>query len=292
MTAVVRPLIHFMFWVAVSLGLSVGFPWAGGIPAVPALELIAVPAGGFISGSDRAEREIAYGLDETAYGHSRTRQGRWYEGERKRAERRTGAFEIMVKPVTNAQYAAFVSATGQHAPEVDAETWQGYRLVHPYRRTRRHAWVGGKPPEGRAQHPVVLVSHQDARAYAAWLSQVTGRNWRLPTELEWEKAVRGEDGRIFPWGSTWRPEQANTHDRGPFDTLPVGRFPEGAGPYGLLDGAGQVYEWTSTPGGKGRFLVKGGSWDDKGCGVCRPAARHGRPEAIKHILIGFRLVAE
>ena len=54
----------------------------------------------------------------------------------------------------------------------------------------------------------------------------------------------------------------------------------------------KVFEWTDTPGGPGRRLVKGGSWDDSGCGVCRPAARHARPEELKHILIGFRLVRE
>lgn len=259
-------------------------------PPVP--DLVAVPAGTFISGSDRAERDAAYALDEAAYGHSRTRQGRWYDGELGRAERRTAAFEITVTPVTNAQYAAFVAATGHSVPDVDAETWRGYKLVHPYSRTRRHAWASGQPPKGREQHPVVLVSHQDARAYATWLSAVTGRNWRLPSELEWEKAVRGEDGRMFPWGRSWQPLRANTHDAGPFDTTPVGRFPDGASPFGVLDGAGQVFEWTASPGRAGRFLAKGGSWDDKGCGVCRPAARHGRPEAIKHILIGFRLVVE
>jgi formylglycine-generating enzyme required for sulfatase activity len=74
--------------------------------------------------------------------------------------------------------------------------------------------------------------------------------------------------------------------------VPVGRIRAGASPYGLLDGAGQVFEWTATPAGPGRHIVKGGSWDDKGCGVCRPAARHGRPDNIKHILIGFRLVRE
>ena len=259
-------------------------------PPVP--RLVSIPAGSFVSGSDRAEREAAYALDEAAYGHARTRQGRWYEGEFDRAQRRTPAFEISVTPVTNAQYAAFVAATGHPAPDVDAKTWRGYKLVHPYQRTRRHAWIGGQLPKGREQHPVVLVSHQDARAYAMWLSGVTGRSWRLPSELEWEKAVRGVDGRTFPWGKSWRPQWANTHDAGPFDTMPVGRFPDGASPFGVLDGAGQVFEWTASPGRTGRFLVKGGSWDDKGCGVCRPAARHGRPEAIKHILIGFRLVAE
>ena len=139
---------------------------------------------------------------------------------------------------------------------------------------------------------MVLVSHGDARAYAAWLTAQTGRVWRLPTELEWEKAARGTDGRIFPWGDRFDPALLNSHDAGPFDTLPVGGRPAGASPYGLLDATGQVFEWTTSPGNPGRFLVKGGSWDDSGCGVCRPTARHARPADIKHILIGFRLLAE
>ena len=72
----------------------------------------------------------------------------------------------------------------------------------------------------------------------------------------------------------------------------MGRFAAGASPFGLYDAAGQVFEWTATPAGTGRFMVKGGSWDDKGCGICRPAARHSRPAGLKHILIGFRLVRE
>ena len=266
-------------------------------PGVPIPDLVAVPAGPFVAGSDRAEREAAYLLDQAAYGHMRTRTGRWYESEAARHTIELPAFEITRTPITNAQYAAFVAATGHPAPDVDPVTWTGYRLIHPYERTRRHAWIGGAPPAGRADHPVVLVSHHDALAYAAWLSRVTGRAWRLPSELEWEKAVRGTDGRRFPWGNRWDPGRLNIHDQGPFDTLPVGNFPEGASPFGLFDGAGQVFEWTATPaGGSGtrprRFIVKGGSWDDSGCGVCRPAARHGRPADIKHILIGFRLMVE
>ncbi len=258
--------------------------------AVP--ETIAIPAGAFIAGSDRAEREMAYRLDEAAYGHSRTRKAKWYENEPDRQQRDTAAFRITRTPITNAQYAAFVTATGYPAPDVDPKTWAGYGLIHPYDRTRRHAWREGKPPSGRPDHPVVLVSHHDAEAYAAWLSSATGQSWRLPKEDEWEKAARGTEGRRFPWGDDWNPGLANSHDAGPFDTLPVGRFADGASPFGLLDGAGQVFEWTATAAGAGRFIVKGGSWDDSGCGVCRPAARHGRPAAIKHILIGFRLVGE
>lgn len=255
-------------------------------------ETVDIPAGPFIAGSDRAEREAVYRLDETAYGHSRTREGRWYEAELPRQEMITNAYAITVAPITNRQYGAFVAATGHSAPDVDPPTWAGYGLIHPYERTRRHAWIDGEPPEGREMHPVVLVSHHDVLAYADWLSRETGETWRLPTEHEWEKAARGDEGRRFPWGESFQPQLLNSHDRGPFDTMPVGSFPEGASPYGVLDAAGQVYEWTATAAGADRYIVKGGSWDDKGCGVCRPAARHSRPAHLKHILIGFRLVRE
>lgn len=260
---------------------------AGAAPSVP--ETVVVAAGPFVAGSERAEREAAYLLDERAYGHDLTRKSRWYDGET-RATFALPAFRITRNLITNAQYAKFVAATGHAAPDVDRNTWDAYRLIHPYGRTRRHAWIDGQPPPNRGDHPVVLVSHGDARAYAGRFTRETGVDWRLPTEAEWEKAARGVDGRRFPWGENFDPARLNSADRGPFDTVSVGRFPGGASPFGMLDAAGQVFEWTATPAGRGRFMVKGGSWDDKGCGICRPAARHGRPAGIKHILIGFRLV--
>lgn len=251
---------------------------------------VPVAAGAFIRGSDADQREYGYRLDERAYGHSVTRKGRWYAGEYPIESRYLPAYRITVTPITNAQYAAFVSATGHRIPDVDEATWQSYGLIHPWLRTRRHAWSGGRIPKGRATHPVVLVSKADAVAYANWLSRQTGKKWRLPTEEEWEKAARGRDGRRFPWGNDFDPVRLNSHDAGPFDTQPVGRYLRGASPYGLLDMAGQVFEWTETTAKRGRSVVKGGSWDDKGCGVCRSAARHSRPDGLKHILIGFRLV--
>jgi formylglycine-generating enzyme required for sulfatase activity len=278
-----------MVWLA-----ACAAPAPGGAGEVPLPELAAVPAGLFLRGSNRAEREAAYLLDEAAYGHNRTRVRKWYENEPERHSAELPAFEITRTPITNAQYAAFVAATGHPAPDVDAATWRGYGLIHPFARTRRHAWTGGAFPAGRGGHPVVLVAHGDARVYAVWLSEITGRLWRLPSEAEWEKAARGPDGQRFPWGQAWDPARLNSHDLGPFDTTAVGAYSAGASPYGLRDAAGQVFEWTATPapGAGERFFVKGGSWDDSGCGVCRPAARHGRPAALKHILIGFRLVAE
>jgi len=281
------------FEIALAVGLALsGCAGAATSGDTPPPETVAVPAGPFLIGSDRAEREAAYRLDEAAYGHRRTRAQGWYENEPERQPATTGAYAITRTPITNAQYAVFVAATGHPAPDVDPATWAGYGLIHPYARTRRHAWTDGRPPPGREDHPVVLVSQDDARAYAAWLSARTGALWRLPSEAEWEKAARGVDGRRFPWGDDFDPTRLNSADLGPFDTTPVGSYPTGRSPFGVRDAAGQVYEWTATPAGAGRFVVKGGSWDDKGCGVCRPAARHGRPQDLKHILIGFRLMRE
>ena len=170
-----------------------------------------------IHGSDRAEREHAYQLDEAAYGHSVTRKNRWYESEFKRAPVTTNAFAITKTLVTNKQYASFVAATGHRVPDVDRATWKSYGLIHPFSRTLRLAWSEGQPPKGREKHPVVLVSHPDAKAYATWLSEATGDVWRLSTETEWEKAARGLKGRRFPWGETFDPSRLNSHDKGTFD---------------------------------------------------------------------------
>ncbi|MBT5432174.1 MAG: SUMF1/EgtB/PvdO family nonheme iron enzyme [Rhodospirillaceae bacterium] len=271
--------------------IMLGLPHAGA-DDIPMPDTIAIPAGAFIAGSDSREQEAAYLLDEAAYGHTRTRQWGWYDDDMERHQEDLPDFRITTNLITQTQYAAFVEATGYPAPDVDKTTWDSYGLIHPYERTRPYAWTDGTPPPDKLDHPVVLVDHADAEAFAAWLSLASGQSWRLPTDLEWEKAARGTDGRMFPWGNVWNPELLNSHDAGPFATVPVGSFPDGASPFGMLDPAGQVFEWTATQQRAGRYWVKGGSWDDRGCGVCRPADRHGRPEDLQHILIGFRLVLE
>lgn len=258
-------------------------------------KLVTVPAGEFVSGSDRDERELGYQLDEAAYGHSITRERRWYESEHMRQVRTLPQFSIMKTPVTRCDYARFVDDTGRETPQIDQPTWDAQRLKHSYPSTIKFQWQPGEQNrQERCQHPVVLITHKDAVAYAEWLSQMSGKTWRLPDEFEWEKAARGSAGNLFPWGNQFDDSKLNSHDRGPFDTLPVGSFVNSASPYGVLDAAGQVFEWTSTEHitNPERFIVKGGSWDDKGCGVCRPAARHYRTENLKHILVGFRLVTD
>ncbi|WP_136657216.1 SUMF1/EgtB/PvdO family nonheme iron enzyme [Nitratireductor sp. XY-223] len=277
-----------LFWL---LAVSLVVAPAGSANAFNAPDSVTIPAGPFIMGSDAEERETAYRLDEAAYGHSVTRERGWYDHERQRSVD-LQTYRIFSTPVTNADYSLFLKETGHPPPSVGREEWDGYGLIHPYERARPYIWKSAEPPTGREDHPVVMVSYDDTLAYAFWLNGKTGANWRLPTEAEWEKAARGPDGAYFPWGNDFDPALLNSHDAGPFATMPVGRFPDGASPYGLLDAAGQVFEWTATPAGEGRHIVKGGSWDDKGCGVCRPAARHSRPDSIKHILVGFRLVSD
>ncbi|MDQ6982636.1 MAG: SUMF1/EgtB/PvdO family nonheme iron enzyme [Mariprofundus sp.] len=251
---------------------------------------ITVPGGNFFSGSSRTQVEKAYQISAAGYGHDRVRQYGWFDHEAPLQKHDLPEFRIQKVPVTQREYARFVVETGHRAPFVDATTWQSYGLVHPYKRVRSYNWAGKRPPADKKNHPVVLVTASDAEAYAVWLSRKTGRKLRLPYAEEWEKAMRGTDGRLYPWGNDYDASRLNNADQGPFATMPVGSFPQGASPYGVLDGAGQVYEWmATTTQGEQRRVVKGGSWDDHG-GVCRPAAWHSRPQQLKHILIGFRLV--
>jgi formylglycine-generating enzyme required for sulfatase activity len=245
-----------------------------------------IPAGPFWMGSDAKERAYAYRI-----GGEDARRHRWFDVELPRQRVTLGTYAIDRYLVTNADYQQFVQETGHRVPFITEEEYrrQGY-LVHPYDEVKPYLWHE-RHPEGRDRHPVVLVSLDDALAYARWRSQQEGRRYRLPTEAEWEKAARGTDGRYFPWGNRWRPALANAENR-VGGTTEVGSYPQGASPYGCLDMAGNVFEWSSSILPDGRIVMKGGgSWDDQP-GICRAAARHGRVRGARHILIGFRCVCE
>jgi formylglycine-generating enzyme required for sulfatase activity len=139
-------------------------------------------------------------------------------------------------PVTVAQFRAFAQASG-------------------YEPRDKRSLVG------QANHPVTQVTLHDAVKYCEWLTEtlkswegapeaiarlVRGLGWQatLPSEAEWEKAARGDRGQIFPWGDTPNPNAANYAEAGVGQTTAVGCFPAGASPYGGLDMAGNVWEWT------------------------------------------------
>ncbi len=110
-------------------------------------------------------------------------------------------------------------------------------------------------PIGHNQHPATNINYYMAKKYALWLGK------DLPTESEWEKAARGHDGRMFPWGNNWDSSLCNTRLSGISGTTPVGTFPKGQSPFGCLDMSGNVWEWTNSwKKRENTIIVRGGSW--------------------------------
>lgn len=128
-------------------------------------------------------------------------------------------FWMAKTPVTNAHYAKFMRDAGYKAP--------GH-------------WENGKYPTELANHPVIYVSWHDATAYAQWAEL------QLPSEEQWEKAARGQDGREYPWDHEWKP-YCNTKEAGIGGTTRVGYYsPFGDSPYDCVDMSGNVWEWTNS----------------------------------------------
>ena len=209
--------------------------------------------------------------------------GKFQYGEDKRDENIEKPFEIGVYPVTNGQYKKFVEAGGYTDNDQLQKCWseEGNKWRQKNNITTPEYW---KDEEwNRPEFPVVGVSYYEAEAYAKWAGK------RLPTEREWEKAARGEDGREYPWGGEFDEEKCNTDESGIGETTRVDRYPNGVSPYGCYDMAGNVWEWTSDWYGRGRdsIVLRGGSWD-YGSYECRCAYRLYFGPDFRDIGIGFR----
>lgn len=190
-------------------------------------------------------------------------------------------FYIELFEVTNAQFVAFVEDTG-YTTDAEARGSSDWR-----------AYV-----EGKDNHPVVKASWNDAKAYCEWTDR------RLPTEAEWEKAARGPEGLLYPWGNAWDPEKANVKEAGYRGTTPAGIFPDNVSPYGVHDMAGNVWEWTADwyqpyPGntvpdefyGEEFKVLRGGGWFDEQDQVLATNRSSTSPEAANDD-IGFRCASD
>jgi formylglycine-generating enzyme required for sulfatase activity len=261
-------------------------------------QLVSIPAGQYVSGSTPEERESAYDDYLTTAGHDGAREHDWFGKEAERQVAESGAFQIDLMPVTNAQYAELVATGGAPAPTMDEATWKTQGFAQDWEtEVARFVWPGASPPMNREEHPVVLVTWDQAVAYCSWRGTLVGAERRLPTAAEYEYASRGHDGLVYPWGNQFEHKNLNSAVKGPKDTLPVGGFPGGASPNGVLELAGNVFQWTSTPWPPGAPVsarertVRGSAWDDH-AGVGRGASWHGRPRDARHAIVGFRCAAD
>ena len=185
------------------------------------------------------------------------------------------AFAIAARPVTQGQFSSFLAEAGG-----DWTVWTGPE---------------GLEDRDRAQLPALGVSYAAATAYAEWASRSTGRRLRLPTHDEWEKAARGVDARVFPWGGPWEPSFCNGPDATPGEARvePTGSHPRDVSVYGVADLSGGVHEWVlgDVPHRPDRRWVRGGSWNGhpRAARIC---SRLVLPANSRGGTIGFRLVQQ
>ncbi|MEN8155759.1 MAG: SUMF1/EgtB/PvdO family nonheme iron enzyme [Bacteroidota bacterium] len=232
-------------------------------------EMVTIPAGKFLMGTTPEQvQELAL-----QYGYHPS----WISSESPQKSVELPEYQIDRYPVTNKQYQAFCMETGYAFPKHWSETG---------------------PSEEILNHPVTFVQKPDSEAYAVWAEK------RLPTEAEWEKAARGTDGRMFPWGDEFDPEALCWNRQGGdgITTDPVDAHPKGASPYGVMDMSGNVMEWCADGpedaplidrAVKYTAFIKGGAWITTEIIDLRSAAR-GYTGAFQNQLAfyGFRCVKE
>ncbi|MCB9523268.1 MAG: SUMF1/EgtB/PvdO family nonheme iron enzyme [Myxococcales bacterium] len=239
--------------------LTVRLPGPGAVPP----GLIHVPAGPWFSGATQGAN-----------------------GAAPRARQPLEDFLIAQVPVTCGDYGAFLGAlseAGDHARVralVPASGWL-------------QAQDGRWHPAGSLDNPVTGVSARDAEAYCGWRRTVDGHPWRLPQAPEWEKAGRGADGRAYPWGNGWEPTRCRCAESPSGGGVsPVGEAQDQS-PYGVLDLAGGVREWTATahPRSPRRREVRGGGYLSAAAD-CHLAARRWLREDARVEDVGFRLALD
>jgi formylglycine-generating enzyme required for sulfatase activity len=173
----------------------------------PLIEMVEIPAGEFLMGSsDR---------DSLAHSDEKPRRKGFLLND----------YWIARTPVTNRMWKKYIKESGYQPVKTDHD---GDYLKH---------WNGNQPPAGKLDHPVVYVSYIAAMAFCDYYGLI------LPSEAQWEKAARGVDGRLYPWGDEPPTSKLCNFNDNVGDTTPVGSYERGVSPYGLVDCAGNVWEW-------------------------------------------------
>ena len=251
------------------------------IESVKAPQMVTIPAGIFLMGT--SDDQIAVMIENETWAEE-WRESDLFQVEQPQHKVNLPEFEIGLYPVSNLEYFSFIYNTGHRVPKY---------------------WTGFHYDSGEANFPVAGVSKSDAIEYCSWLSGILKKSYRLPTEAEWEKAARGIDGRVYPWGDNFDPWRCNTLESAKKATTPNGSYsPSGDSVYGCADMVGNVMEWTSsflapypfkeTPDkevNKTKCIVRGGAWyySHK---LARCSARESvLPDYISPAL-GFRLVLD
>jgi formylglycine-generating enzyme required for sulfatase activity len=256
---------------------------------------VTIPAGDFLIGSDTARDGLAF--DEEMPQHTVY----------------LPVYRIARVPVTVAQFAAFMAANPGYRTTAERVGWAWSWTGAEWQHLEGADWAHPRGPEsnwmGREAHPVTCVSWLDAMAFCHWAGV------RLPNEAEWEKAARGTEGLVWPWGNQEPNTDLCNFDLTVEDTTPVGRYPAGKSPYGLLDVAGNVWEWTSSLWGRDKSkpdfgypydiddgredtsapdtiarVARGGAFMIDAQGV-RCASRYGFYADCRNVARGFRVVA-
>ena len=186
-----------------------------------------IPGGEFTMGSTEQDIENARNMDQDgpSFALHETPQFKLF----------VPSFYISLFTVTNEQFARFLSATQPSPALFDLWVYSTARILKPDGNSRDY-----RVDAGFERHPAVHVTWFGAEAYCRWA------RLRLPTEIEWEKAARGTDARLFPWGNEWRDDflrwHCNSHPESE-PTAPVDAYPGGCAPYGIFQMAGNVAEW-------------------------------------------------
>lgn len=238
---------------------------------IAALALLGCGSTRGLGGARSPAAQAAMGVIPAGRGASAAQPEGWREVELR-------AFAIDHVAVTVRDYWDLVATQGGAPAPADAEADVSDAL------RRAHAWDRRDPPARYLAHPMVGVSHDEARAFCAW------RGARLPTAAEWERAVYGVDRRPFPWGEVLDPARVNSSEHGAGDTVPVLTHPRAQGPFEVTDGVGQVREWTDTLG-DGGWVVVGSAWNEP-LRPRAPAAPVTRDGATRSLTLGFRCVRE